>query len=225
MNARVREMIKNALQSEGVEEVVKLGNEDNESNEIDIFDEDYINKVNNLKLPNTKIKLLQNLLSRAIESIKKINKIQGVDFSNKMEKLVEKYNDRDKNDILNSEIFEEIADELTRLIYEIQEEFFAGEELGISYEEKAFYDILKSLCVKYNFTYPEDKLITLATEVKELVDNKAKFVGWNERENIKAGLKVDLILLLDKFGYPPVERDEVYYEIFEQAENFKKNNG
>ncbi len=223
MNSRVREMIKNALQSEGVEEVIKLGNEDKESNEIDIFDEDYINKVNNLKLPNTKIKLLQKLLSRAIESIKKINKIQGVDFSNKMEKLVDKYNDRDKNDILNSEIFEEIADELTKLIYEIQEEFTSGEELGISYEEKAFYDILKSLCIKYNFTYPEDKLIALASEVKELVDNKTQFIGWNERENIKAELKANLIVLIHKHGYPPVEIDEVYLEIFEQAENFKKN--
>lgn len=35
-------------------------------------------------------------------------------------------------------------------------------------------------------------------------------------------LKVDLILVLAKHGYPPVDRDEVYREIFEQAENFKK---
>lgn len=33
---------------------------------------------------------------------------------------------------------------------------------------------------------------------------------------------VDLILLLGEHGYPPVDRDEVYKEIFEQAENFKK---
>jgi type I restriction enzyme R subunit len=36
-------------------------------------------------------------------------------------------------------------------------------------------------------------------------------------------LKAGLILLLDKHGYPPVERDEVYQDIFDQAENFKKN--
>lgn len=34
---------------------------------------------------------------------------------------------------------------------------------------------------------------------------------------------IGLMMLLDEFGYPPVERDEVYHEIFEQAENFKKN--
>ncbi|MDP3744536.1 MAG: DUF3387 domain-containing protein [Methylotenera sp.] len=44
----------------------------------------------------------------------------------------------------------------------------------------------------------------------------------DKRDDIKSALKVGLILLLDEFGYPPVERDEVYMEIFEQAENFKK---
>ena len=90
-------------------------------------------------------------------------------------------------------------------------------------EEKAFYDILKELCGKYDFYYPEDQLIALAKAVKDLVDAQAKFPDWNKRDDIKSALKVGLILLLDDFGYPPVERDEVYTEIFEQAENFKKN--
>jgi len=76
--------------------------------------------------------------------------------------------------------------------------------------------LLKELCVKYGFTYPEDKLIELAKAVKELVDGQAKFPDWNKRDDIKSALKVGLILLLDEFGYPPVERDEVYVEVFEQ---------
>ena len=80
-----------------------------------------------------------------------------------------------------------------------------------------------SLAVKYDFTYPEEKLVALSQAVKKVVDDKAKFPDWNHRDDIKASLKVDLILLLAKFGYPPVSRDEVYKEIFEQAENFKKN--
>jgi RimJ/RimL family protein N-acetyltransferase len=66
-------------------------------------------------------------------------------------------------------------------------------------------------------------MIELAKAVKDLVDGQAKFPDWNKRDDIKSALKVGLILLLDEFGYPPVERDEVYVEIFEQAENFKKN--
>jgi len=91
-----------------------------------------------------------------------------------------------------------------------------------SLEEKAFYDILKKLAVKYDFSYPEDKLVALSKAVREVVDDKAKYTDWSERDDIKAGLKVGLILVLAEHGYPPVDRDEVYKEIFEQAENFKK---
>jgi type I restriction enzyme R subunit len=73
-------------------------------------------------------------------------------------------------------------------------------------------------------TFPEDQLIELSKAVKTILDNQAKFPDWNKRDDIKSALKVELILLLDEFGYPPVERDEVYVEIFEQAENFKRNN-
>jgi type I restriction enzyme, R subunit len=221
MNARVREMIKEALQSEGVEEIFKLGDE--AETEQDIFDEDYLAKIDKIKLPNTKIKLLQQLLAKVIGEIKKVNRVKGIDFTKKMQALVERYNNRDANDILRSEVYEEIANALTDLIWEVHKEFSAGDELGIDFQEKAFYDILKELCIKYDFKYPDDKMIELAKAVKDLVDGQAKFPDWNKRDDIKSALKVGLILLLDEYGYPPVERDEVYVEIFEQAENFKKN--
>jgi len=223
MNARVREMIKDALQSDGVQEIFKLGDE--QETEQDLFDADFLAKIDKIKLPNTKIKLLQQLLAKVIGEIKKVNRVKGIDFTKKMQALVERYNERDENDILRSEVYEEMAEQLTNLIWEVHEEFSAGDALGIDFEEKAFYDILKELCTKYDFTYPEDKLIELAKAVKELVDGQAKFPDWNKRDDIKSALKVGLILLLDEFGYPPVERDEVYVEVFEQAENFKKNQG
>lgn len=220
MNARVREMIKDALQSDGVEEIFKLGDE--AESEQDIFDEDYLAKIDKIKLPNTKIKLLQQLLAKVIGELRKVNRVKGIDFTKKMEAIVERYNNRDANDILRSEVYEEMAEALTNLIWDIHKEFKAGDELGIDFEEKAFYDILKELCKKYDFTYPDDKLIDLSKAVKVIVDNQAKFPDWNKRDDIKSALKVELILILDEFGYPPVERDEVYVEIFEQAENFKK---
>ena len=221
MNAKVREMISQALQSDGIQELYKIG--DDENPEHDIFDETYLEKIGKIKLPNTKIKLLQQLLSKVIGDIKKVNKVKGIDFSKKMQVIVDKYNQRDENDILRSEVYEEMAEQLTNLIWEVHNEFNAGDALGIDFEEKAFYDILKELCAKYDFNYPEPKLIELAKAVKNLVDGQAKFPDWNKRDDIKSALKVGLILLLDEFKYPPVERDEVYVEIFEQAENFKKN--
>jgi type I restriction enzyme, R subunit len=221
MNARVREMIKDALESDGVQEIFKLGDET--QSEQDLFSEDYLAKIDKIKLPHTKIKLLQQLLAKAIGEIKKVNKVKGIDFSKKMQTLVERYNERKEDDVLRSEVYEEMAEHLTNLIWEVQKEFSAGDELGIDFEEKAFYDILKDLCIKYDFKYPEDKLIVLAQAVKDLVDSQAKYPDWSKREDIKSALKVGLIILLDEHGYPPVERDEVYKDIFEQAENFKKN--
>ncbi|MDA3812488.1 MAG: HsdR family type I site-specific deoxyribonuclease [Spirochaetaceae bacterium] len=221
MNARVRDLINEAIQSDGVEEIFKLG--DSEETQIDIFDEDYLAKIGKIKLPNTKIKLLQQLLKKAIEEFKKVNKIQGVDFSKKFKAIVDKYNERKEEDTLRSEVMDDFADEIINLYNAMKKEKESFVDLGIDFEEKAFYDILKALAHKYDFNYPEDKLISLAGKVKIVVDDKAKYTDWSQRDDIKAELKADLIILLAENDYPPVDRDEVYKEIFEQAENFKRN--
>ena len=220
MNAKVRKMITEALQADGVEEIFKLG-EDGAA-EIDIFEDDYLAKIEKIKLPNTKIKLLQQLLKRAIEDFKKVNKIKGVDFTKQFQDLVNRYNERDEADVLRSEVLDGFSEEIINLIGALKTEMESFSDLGIDLEEKSFYDILKALATKYDFTYPEDKLLKLAKEVKKVVDDKARYTDWNARADIKAELKVDLIILLAENGYPPVDRDEVYKEIFEQAENFKK---
>jgi type I restriction enzyme R subunit len=222
MNAKVRQLIQDAIESEGIEEIFKLGDETN--SEIDIFSDDYLAKIDKIKLPNTKIKLLQKLLAKAINDIKKVNRIVGIDFSKRMQSIVEKYNERNENDVLRSEVLEDFTDEIINLYYALKLEKESFKDLGIDIEEKAFYDILKALAVRYDFTYPEDKLLPLAQKVKMVVDDKAKYTDWSKRDDIKAELKVELIILLADNDYPPVDRDEVYKEIFEQAENFKKYN-
>jgi type I restriction enzyme R subunit len=223
MNRRVREMIAEALQAEGVEEIFKLGEDG--ATEIDLFDDDYLAKIEKIKLPNTKIKLLQKLLKKAIDDFKKVNKVKGLDFSKKFKSLVDQYNERKESDVLRSEVLEDFTDEIIGLYHALKDEKTSFEEMGINFEEKAFYDILKELAHKYDFAYPDDKLIDLARQVKEVVDDKAKYTDWSQRTDIKAELKVDLIILLAENDYPPVDRDEVYKEIFEQAENFKKYQG
>ncbi|MEL0604125.1 HsdR family type I site-specific deoxyribonuclease [Pseudoalteromonas undina] len=221
MNAKVREMISEALQSDGVEEVFKLGNED--GGEIDIFNDDYIAKIEKIKLPNTKIKILQQMLAKAIGELKKVNQTQGIDFTKRFESLVQRYNERKEDDVLVSSVLDDFSESMVDMIYSVRDEMNAGDELGIDIEEKGFYDALKMLAVKYDFDYPEDKLVELAQAVKVIVDDKVKFVDWNHRDDIKSALKVELILILAKFKYPPISRDEVYKEIFEQAQNVKAN--
>ncbi len=220
MNAKVQRMIQGALQSDGVEELFKLGND--HTKEVDLFDDDYLAKLEKIKMPNTKIKLLQQLLKRAIDEYRQVNKSKAADFSIMFKTLVEKYNDRKEQDILVSNVLEDFTDEILDLYHALKKEKESFADLGINFEEKAFYDILKALAKKYDFEYPDEKLITLSKKVKDVVDDKAKYIDWSHRNDIKAELKADLIILLSDHGYPPVDRDEVYKEIFEQAENFKK---
>ena len=220
MNNRVKQMLQDAIESDGIEEIFKLGEEG--QTEVDIFSDDYMSKIDKIKLPNTKIKLLQKLLAKAIDDVKRINKITGIDFSKRLQFIVDKYNERKEDDVLQSRVLEDFTDEIIDLYYALKKEKDSFKDLGIDFEEKAFYDILRALAHKYDFNYPDDKLILLAQKVKLVVDDKAKYTDWSKRDDIKAELKVDLIIILAESGYPPVDRDEIYKEIFEQAENFKK---
>ncbi|MEZ8608236.1 type I restriction endonuclease subunit R [Vibrio sp. 10N.239.311.G01] len=221
MNKRVRELVAEALRADGVEEIFTIGDEHAEA--IDIFDEDYLARINKIKLPNTKIQLLQKLLEKAISDFKKVNQLQGMNFSKRFQSLVEQYNERRENDVLNGEEFDTFSQEMTDIIFDIVKEMGSFEDLGIDLEEKAFLDILNHMRKKYDFTYDDDKMLELAKEMKTTVDNVAQYPDWAGRDDIKAKLKVDLILLLHKYGFPPVANDDVYKGVLEQAENYKKN--
>lgn len=218
MNARVREMLEGAIQSDGIEELFETGKHIS----VDIFSDEYMDKINAIQLPNTKIKILQRLLSQAIEEFKKVNKIMGVDFSDRLKRVVDEYNNRRRDEAYANEVLDEVAEQLTQLLEELKKEKDSFKGMGIDYEEKAFYDILKAVAKKYEFDYPDDRMIELSKRIKTIVDDKARYTDWSTREDIKANLQVDLILLLDEFGYPPVTIDDVYKEVLEQAENFKK---
>lgn len=220
MNDRVRRMIEAALQSNGVEEIYKMGDE--QQSQINLFDPDYLARIRKIKLPHTKIKLLQKVLAKAISDFRRTNRMKGIDFSQKFQALVARYNERRDQDILQSDVLEEFTDELFRLIERLHEEVHSFEDMGIDFEEKAFYDILKAIRDKYEFEYPEEKLIMLARKVKDLVDDKARYPDWSQRADIKAELRAFLIILLDENDYPPITHDEVYAEVMEQAEGFKK---
>jgi type I restriction enzyme R subunit len=165
---------------------------------------------------------LQRLLSYAIEDFKKVNRIKGLEFSERMRAVVDEYNNRRRDEAYANEVLDDVADQLAKLLHELKNEQNSFKNMGIDYEEKAFYDILSAVAKKYEFDYPDDKMVELSREIKAIVDDKAKYTDWSTREDIKANLQVDLIILLDKYGYPPVTIDDVYKEVLEQAENFKK---
>ncbi|MDO5636492.1 MAG: type I restriction endonuclease subunit R [Myroides sp.] len=222
MNAKVAKLVEEAIISEGVEEIFKL--DDNKANTIDLFNDKFIEKISNLELPNTKIKILERLLKQTINDFKKVNKVKGQDFSERLQSIINRYNERSEGDILDYEGIQfDTAEQMIELIIKLRAEMDSFQDLGINYEEKAFYDILDMICKQYGFEFDNDKMLELAREIKKIVDNTAKYPDWSDRDDIKAQLKMDIIVKLHEFGYPPITQEDVYKNVLEQAENFKKN--
>jgi len=222
MNAKVAKMVEEAIISEGVEEIFKL--DDNKANAIDLFNDKFIEKISNLELPNTKIKILERLLKQTINDFKKVNKVKGQDFSERLQSIINRYNERSEGDILDYEGIQfDTAEQMLNLIIRLRVEMDSFQDLGIDYEEKAFYDILEMICKQHGFEFDNDKMLELAREIKIIVENTAKYPDWSDRDDIKAQLKMDIIVKLHQFGYPPKTQDDVYKNVLEQAENFKKN--
>lgn len=222
MNAKVAKMVEEAIISEGVEEIFKL--DDNKANAIDLFNDKFIEKLSNLELPNTKIKILERLLKQTILDFKKVNKVKGQEFGERLQSIINRYNERSEADILDYEGIQfDTAEHMLDLILKLRKEFDSFDEFGIDYEEKAFYDILDMICKQYGFDFDDDKMLDLAKEIKLIVDDAAKYPDWADRDDIKAQLKMDIIVKLHQYGYPPITQDDVYKNVLEQAENFKKN--
>lgn len=132
MNARVRELLEGAIQSDGIEELFETGKHIS----VDIFSDEYLNKINAIKLPNTKIKVLQRLLSQAIDEYKKVNRIMGMEFSDRLRRVVDEYNNRRRDEAFANEVLDDVAEQLAKLLEELKKEKDSFKGLGINYEEK-----------------------------------------------------------------------------------------
>jgi len=178
-----------------------------------------------VKLPITKFNALIKLLRKAIIGYGKTNKIKAIEFDQRLKNVVERYNNRDKL-VFTSEVVSDfingLSDELIKIFSDLQNDKSSFEAMGITYEEKAFYDILVKVRDEHGFKYEDEKCITLAKKIKELVDDKAQFADWSIRDDIKNQLNMDLTVLLYENGYPPEWDEEVFDKVMEQAENFKK---
>lgn len=108
-------------------------------------------------------------------------------------------------------------------------------KIGLTFEEKAFYDILIALRDQYNFEYGtdketdgiiiNDKCKALAKKVKEIIDTKSSFADWLNNKNVRNQLKLDIKICLVKNGYPPQYSPEVFSKVMEQVENFEEYSG
>lgn len=218
MNAHVEEMVARAISCSGVESVVEAQESE------DLFSDEFVERLNNIEMPITKFNALLKLVNKAIKEYGRINKVKAIEFDERLRAVVELYNTRD-NLQFRSEEMAEFVDDLTNqvldILQDLEEDKGSFEQMGISYEEKAFYDILVKVRDEHGFPYADEKCLHLAKEIKKLVDDKSQYADWSTRDDIKNQLNMDLTVLLYKNGYPPEWDEEVFEKVMEQAENFK----
>ena len=221
MNKVVEGMVQKAISCTGVENIV------DENKSVDLFSEDFEKQLNAIKLPITKFNALIKLLRKAIIGYGRVNKVKSIEFDERLRKVVEAYNTRDKLVVTSevvSDFVNDLSDELLRIFHDLEKDKTSFEAMGITYEEKAFYDILVKVRDEHGFVFADEKCISLAKEIKKLVDDKVQYADFFNRDDIKNQLNMDLTVLLYKNGYPPEWDEEVFDKVMEQAENFKKYN-
>ena len=231
MNRHVEKMVQQAIFSSGVE--LLLNDKGTEEN---IFSEEFIKELNDMKMPYTKFQLLVKLVSKAIKAYRKVNKVQAEKFQTMLEKIIDDYNNRDNltftNDVARdtitavTDVVGDKVNELSNRILNLFDEMNADKkkfvELGISFEEKAFYDVLVNVRDTHGFEYSKERCVELARKIKLLVDDVTIYADFANNNNLKSKLSTDLTYLIYKEGYPPEWDQEVFEKVLEQVQNYKE---
>ena len=233
MNRAVSAMVEEAIKVQGVESLFS-----EEDREEDIFDDDFMKKLEDVKMPNTKFQMLVKMLKKAISEYKKVNKVAAKRFEELLQKTIDEYNTRDNFTFTNetaSSTIQAIQDEVTAKVDNLSQQLvdlFAQlnvdkakfKDLGISFEEKAFYDILVDIRDKNKFEYEDERCIELSKKIKQLIDDTAIHADWLNNNNLKKTLASNLMMLLYHNQYPPQWSQEIFDKVLDQVENFRTYN-
>ena len=237
MNRAVSKMVEEALKYNQVESVLESGEEE------DIFSPEYFERLSDVKMPATKLELLIKMLRKQIKDYGKINNVAAQTFKEKLEKTIAEYHERRSHlsaeeagqtqEQASEDIIKIATKQALEILNQMNESRESFRKIGLTFEEKAFYDILIALRDQYNFEYGTDKMVdgvivndkckALAKKVKEIIDAKSSFADWLNNKNIRDMLKLEIKICLVKNGYPPQYSPEVFSKVMEQVENFEEN--
>lgn len=238
MNRYVSKMVEEALKYNQVESVLEDGEQE------DIFSPEYYEKLTDVKMPASKLELLVKMLRKQISEYSKTNQMAAKRFQEMLEETIRQYHERRKHltaeeageaqEYASDEIIRNATEQALDILRKMQADRESFRKIGLTFEEKAFYDILMALRDQYNFEYGEDKVVdgvsvnnkckALAKKIKEIIDLKSSFADWLNNQIVRDQLKFDIKICLIKNGYPPQYSPEVFRKVMEQVENFEENN-
>ena len=238
MNRRVAKMVEEALRYNAPESVLEDGEPE------DIFSPEYYEKLSDVKMPASKLELLVKMLRKQIREYGKTNQMAAKKYQEMLEETIQHYHERRKHlateeageaqEQTSEEIIRNATEQALRILHEMNEDHESFRKIGLTFEEKAFYDILMTLRNEYNFECGKDKIVdgvsvnekcrSLAKKIKKIIDTKSSFADWLNNQNVRDQLKFDIKVCLIKNGYPPQYSPEVFRKVMEQVENFAEHN-
>lgn len=208
INQRIASLIAQSVKSDGVVNLF------DEQTEFSLFDEKFMEEVRKMKEKNLALKLLENLLRGRVRTLTRINIVTGELFSNRFGETLNRY----INGLLTNE---EVIQELLKMAQEMMEAEKQGNELGLSKEEKAFYDALTRPQAVKDF-YTNDQLVDLTKELTDML-RKNRTIDWNRREAERANMRRLVRRLLKKYKYPPEEAEGAMNIVLKQCEQWVEN--
>lgn len=209
MNERINELLRQSIKSEGV---INLFSDVKE--EFSLFDPKFLDEISKMKEKNLAVEILKKLLAEQVSLFKRTNVVKSEKFSEIIQAALNRYIN---GLITNAEVIEE----LVKMAKQIAEAQKAGEELGLSTEELAFYDALTKPQAVKDF-YQNDELITLTKELTDTL-RKNKTVDWQNKEFARAKMMMMVKRLLKKYNYPPEGQDDAVNTVMTQCELWTDN--
>ncbi|MGN0518394.1 MAG: type I restriction endonuclease subunit R, partial [Acutalibacteraceae bacterium] len=199
MNRHVEKMVEEALRYNEVESVLENGEQE------DIFSPEYFEKLSDVKMPASKLELLVKMLRKQISEYSKTNQMAAKKFQEMLEETIKQYHERRKHltaeeageaqEHTTEEIIKNATEQALQILREMNADRESFRKIGLTFEEKAFYDILMALRDEYNFEYGTDKVVdgvivndkckALAKKIKEIIDTKSSFADWLNNQIVR----------------------------------------
>ncbi len=206
ISSRISELLKQSVKSDGV---INLFSDVN--TEFSLFDPAFLDEISKMKEKNIAIEILRKLLQERVHVYERTNLVQAQKFSDLLNMALSNY----LKGLLTSE---EVIKQLQELAKDIAQNENVANELGLSNEEKAFYDALTRPQAVKDF-YTNDQLVAITKELTEAL-RKNRTIDWQKKESARAGMRSIVKRLLRKYKYPPEEAQNALDIVIAQCERW-----
>ena len=209
MNARINELLKQSIKSDGV---INLFSDIKE--EFSLFDPKFLEEIANMKEKNLAVELLKKLIAEQVSVYRRTNVVKSEKFSEILQRSLNAY----LNGMLTNE---QVIEEMLKLAKQIAAAHKEGEQLGLTADELAFYDALTKPQAIKDF-YENDELIAITKELADTL-RKNKTIDWQKRESARAKMRMLIKKLLKKHKYPPEGMEDAVQTVMTQCELWTDN--